>query len=206
MAYIYQKSITSIYTKSRPFCSFWNLKVSTNSNVIFPRKSRHWKKRKLQQRERGTKHCLPINVLYRWVARSVHLVRARCGLATGQDELRESFWENFSKMQEVAATAMKHMRDLWPMSEPRSALSSLFRSSGRSRSWELMGVQRVRGTSEICPHHWVEGCFSVASSTARWAGDRVTGKHSLKIVDSNTRNFRSSLWSRVTESKCLQVR
>ncbi|KYQ56511.1 hypothetical protein ALC60_04588, partial [Trachymyrmex zeteki] len=40
-------------------------------------------------------------------------LKARCGLATGQDELRgQSFWENFSKMQEVAATATKHMRDL----------------------------------------------------------------------------------------------
>lgn len=35
------------------------------------------------------------------------------GLAAGQDELRgQSFWENFSKMQEVAATAAEHMRDL----------------------------------------------------------------------------------------------
>ncbi|KYM76851.1 hypothetical protein ALC53_12740, partial [Atta colombica] len=45
--------------------------------------------------------------------RGNYKLKARCGLATGQDELRnQSFWENFSKMQEVATTATKHMRDL----------------------------------------------------------------------------------------------
>lgn len=109
-----------------------------DGHVIFPRRSviERRENYSVGQKGRGMESIVYLsmcNILGSCYI-SVHLVRARCGLATGQDELREpSFWENFSKMQEVAATATKHMRDLWP----RSALSSLFRFSG---SAEVMGT------------------------------------------------------------------
>lgn len=100
------------------------------------------------------------------------------GLAawTGRVEGGQSFWENFSKMQEVAATAAKHMRDLWPRSEPRSSLSSLFRSSGVGRghgnSWGSSGYSEPSKISP--PPSLLTTRQGVFLSRHRWPGERVT--------------------------------
>lgn len=115
-----QKNVTSVYAKLRSFC-LWILAEGIDEQRrtrYFPKTLRHRKKRKLQRRtekEGSEVHCLPMNVQYMGTCYK-HLVRfqSRCDPASGQDELRDqSFWENFSKMQEVAANG--HETYAWPL-------------------------------------------------------------------------------------------
>lgn len=73
----------------------------------------------------------------------VHLARAEKSDVSdkgrrGEGGRARSFWENSSKMQEVAATASEHMRDLKPRSESRVVHSP--------PSFDLSGSAEVMGT------------------------------------------------------------
>lgn len=131
--------------KSRSFCGFWNLTDGideTATDTLFSQDAPS------EEEEITTGGREDWRALFTYQCAVYRSCRKRpCTSSkpgwwprwTGrvEGERERSFWENFSKMQEVAATAMKHMRDLWPRSEPRSALSSLFRSPG---SAEVMGT------------------------------------------------------------------
>lgn len=183
-----------IYIESRLFYGFWNLTESIDEQrwtryfpKTFPSEE---EKITAEGRRRGEWRALFSYrcAIYWGVAINVHVLyelKARYGLAAGQDELRET--EVFGKISQKCRKSRQRPWNICVTSDRGQSRvvhsPPSFDPRGRPRSWELMGVQRIRRALRDLPPPLGDGVFF-----CRVINDQVSGwPHDRKIQSKNRR-------------------